>query len=407
MVDQTSRAVNKNLAAAEDEFAAIWVLICGHRLEDAAVRAIASGNPHLATLISQLGSPGARHAAQAQLKEWKSSDAIFYIPAKVRAIYELASGNVGLVPGYSANGQRVPEMDLTQGLDWKGVLGLKLWYGMPDVEIENIIATLPDSGDSEFVFLRLVCQPSVLNQIDALVGLPTAFLALQALKNIPREPQTIDKVCVQLSYELLESSQLTSAVFVALHIVNDDLALSVVKDILMRSPWSLSSSFGPELDLPNALVLESQALYSHYAQDYLKEAELLIDAELYNEAHKVLVTQVAPEAIIRSEFHATGQLLQRLPPTVKGWKLGGKVYLDYFKFSEKPTSELALSLCSALQTIPTSNVEQKAAVGIMAGQVASKGRRSLMTPQILKMKLGSSQYRLQAMQQAAVDLIQM
>ncbi|PRT54961.1 hypothetical protein B9G98_02581 [Wickerhamiella sorbophila] len=407
LVEQTSKAVNRDLSAAEDDFDAIWILICGYRLEDAAVRAISSGNPHLATLISQLGSPAARAAAQAQLKEWRSSDAIFFIPSKVRAIYELASGNVGLVPAYSANGQRVAELDLTEGLDWKNVLGLKLWYGMPEVEIDNIIATLPDSDDSEFVFLRLVCQPSVLNQIDTLVGLPTAFLALQALKNIPRESHTIDNICVQLSYELLESSQLTSAVFVALHIVDDRLALIVVKDILMRSPWSLSSSFAAELDLPKQLVLESQALYAHYAQNYIKESELLIEAELFDDAHKVLITLVAPQAVIRNDYHTVEQLLQRIPPTVNGWKLGGKVYLDYSKFINKPTSELALTLCSALQTIATFNVEHKAAVAIMAGQVASQGRMSLMTPQILKMKLGSSQYRLQAMQQAAVDLIQM
>lgn len=405
ITEQTKAAVNRDLASASNDFDAIWVLICGHRLEDAAVRAISSENPHLATVISQLGSPVVRKAAQAQLDDWKSSDAIFYIPTKIRAIYELAAGNTGLVPPFSANGRQSPEINLAEGLDWKRVLGLKLWYGLNDVSIENIIATLPDSDDPEFVFLRLVCQPSVLNQIEALVDLPTAFLALQALKSVPQGPEVIDRVCVQLAYDLLSSSQLSSAVFVALHIVTDGLALTVVKDLLMRSPWSLSSTFVNEMSLPSSIVLESRALYSHYSQQYLAEANLLLEAGLAQECHQVLVSEVAPQAVLNGNLETIVDLLQKIPTTVKGWNLGGKVYLDFAKFLLQPSSQLALSLASALESVPTPKVEIKAAVAIMSGLVAKQGRSSLSTGQILSMKLSSSLYRLQAMQQSATDLI--
>ncbi|TRM65718.1 nuclear protein 96-domain-containing protein [Schizophyllum amplum] len=126
-----------------------FTLLTGNQVEEACEEAMNAGFFNLATLISQAGGDDAFRAdLQQQLQIWREQS--IPVDVAVKRIYALLAGNEALGDG----------LDVTDGLDWKRVLGLHLWYFHP-------------AGDSvtdvfrEFRTLNLQHTPHYIEDIDS------------------------------------------------------------------------------------------------------------------------------------------------------------------------------------------------------------------------------------------------
>lgn len=111
--------------------------LCAHRVEEACKLLIDSGNPHLASLVSQIGrDEDTRKAMQDQIESWRKAGISCEISEPIRAIYELLAGNClrseGKPSGPPEERSSTFNMSDRFELDWFQAFGLRLWYGISD-----------------------------------------------------------------------------------------------------------------------------------------------------------------------------------------------------------------------------------------------------------------------------------
>jgi nuclear pore complex protein Nup98-Nup96 len=128
---------NPSLSAA----AKAYVLLSGHRVEQACDAVLADGNVRLATLISQAGGDARfKEEINAQLQIWRQQRVDVQIDPYIRRIYALLAGLSDVLEGSNGPNGENGSISLAQGLDWKRVFGLHLWYAQPlDATIVDVL----------------------------------------------------------------------------------------------------------------------------------------------------------------------------------------------------------------------------------------------------------------------------
>ncbi|KAF7794784.1 hypothetical protein EIP86_005926 [Pleurotus ostreatoroseus] len=145
-------------AGDADWAAMVFALMTGNQVEKACDTALDAENVKLATLLSQAGGDEEFKAdLRSQLAIWRDEKIDVHIPENVRKIYALLAGVVDVLEGSKGAGlERCPDVPLTQGLDWKRVFGLHLWYGQP------LDASIADAFDAYNVHQEDAQGPSTL-----------------------------------------------------------------------------------------------------------------------------------------------------------------------------------------------------------------------------------------------------
>lgn len=125
-------------------------LLCSHRVNEACKTLIDSQNPHLATVVAQIGRDATSRADIAnQIEVWRQNNVLSEMTEPVRALYELVAGNALRSEG-KANGaleDRASGFGFTErfDLDWFQAFGLRLWYCTSEDEpIEVAVAKFLD-----------------------------------------------------------------------------------------------------------------------------------------------------------------------------------------------------------------------------------------------------------------------
>ncbi|CAI7637015.1 unnamed protein product [Penicillium discolor] len=125
-------------------------LICSHRVEEACKTLIECQNPHLATIVAQIGRDATSQADIAnQIDIWRETNVLSEITEPTRALYELVAGNALRSEGKSGGAleDRASTFSLTErfDLDWFQAFGLRLWYCTAEDEpIEVAVAKFLD-----------------------------------------------------------------------------------------------------------------------------------------------------------------------------------------------------------------------------------------------------------------------
>ncbi|KAJ5521898.1 hypothetical protein N7527_006013 [Penicillium freii] len=125
-------------------------LICSHRVEEACKTLIESQNPHLATIVAQIGRDATCQADIAnQIDIWRETHVLSEITEPTRALYELVAGNALRSEGRSGGAleDRASSFSFTErfDLDWFQAFGLRLWYCTAEDEpIEVAVAKFLD-----------------------------------------------------------------------------------------------------------------------------------------------------------------------------------------------------------------------------------------------------------------------
>ncbi|KAJ5393750.1 uncharacterized protein N7487_011391 [Penicillium crustosum] len=121
-------------------------LICSHRVDEACKALIESQNPHLATIVAQIGRDATSQADIAnQIDIWRETNVLSEITEPTRALYELVAGNALRSEGKSGGAleDRASSFGFTErfDLDWFQAFGLRLWYCTAEDEpIEAAVA---------------------------------------------------------------------------------------------------------------------------------------------------------------------------------------------------------------------------------------------------------------------------
>lgn len=343
-------SVSRNRAlAGDDTFEAVWALVCGHRLREAATRAMGAGLPHLAIQCALLESPSVSLAsnARAQIAEWHQCAIEHHIPNVVRRLTQLAAGELPKV---------------LQNANWQQRVAMQLWYTTKP--LHEIVKGLTAEDESKYgvepSFLKLALGPDYLPAVLSKLSLEDAFLLIQALPQDFGVPASLnDSICYPLALDtLLEGrSDSSGAILVAAHIRDDSLALHTMEEILYRVP---DAAAGP-VSIPSELVSKARALRAHYVGAYIREVEELIDSGLKKDAHDVLARYVAPRAVVSGTLGHISELLGQVSPSLL-------VYQDYLAI--KSGKDRVLNLVSALKSVPTPTLLSRAAVSIMAEAAA-------------------------------------
>jgi hypothetical protein len=430
----------------------ILVRLSGHDLSGAVMTASTSGNVRLATLLATAGSSTeAVNSVMEQLRVWKEEGYVEHIDEQMMEIYELLAGNVD------------PAMYIVLQ-DWKRSLGMHLWYARPNTDpisdaVEGYLAAVqagnaPYPGpwhpvkptqdarrptDTAFELIRMFCfaeewesesekAAAALSALpDLLCPLGTTpdvhradfywhlYCVLEAIGVIPEVQMfangTSDTTLSDAVSRVITSfiSQLESvgglvhwAIYVALHIGDDDYRDIVVNDLLSRyvEEWHTDERvvefLVQELGVPVAMLEGAKALWAAHINDDEMLLDALIESNAWKEAHDVFCRKIAPTWLLaQSPSGDLGVLHESLIGALEefeqhadcidadDWRIGGDMYLSYFRLQEKlehldpdevdrvSIDELGQALDDAHNTISSSSGElEKAAYAYLAQKLA-------------------------------------
>jgi len=379
----------------------IFTFLSGNQIDRAVQAAIDGGDMRLATLISQIGgSEEFRAEMQRQLDEWSKYKVNPLISDGYRRLYALLAGIMDVSEGDASRGaDGCKDVIISAGLDWKRAFGLRLWYGNPfehtivdvlaayasDLEAQARIAPakpLPayiekpgklakewtmgtEPSDILYGLIKLYSDPALslddvlrardcsASPLDARLQWHLALLLSWALKKRDFADRdgtaysaVFDGITSAYAAQLEEVGEWTDSAFVLLHLQIAETRGQALKALIHRHPNPSTAERAFLLDycqIPQTWLHEAKAAELAAKDDVYGEFKACLEAELFERAHRLLLSKLAIEAIVRGD-HA---LLKRLCGMLEGnepegWEYGGKVC--HVSFRHK-----ARSICTHLQ----------------------------------------------------------
>ncbi|KJZ73198.1 hypothetical protein HIM_07395 [Hirsutella minnesotensis 3608] len=438
LVEQAS-STNIGLAGTSEE--KVVACLAGHRVAEACKYLLEGKNFRLATLVPLLGtSDAAKREMKEQLKAWYDSKMLSEFSDAVRTIYELLSGNVCVCEGMKS----VPVEDRLEsfviskkfGLDWRQSFGLRLWYAINQHEsataavksfkedigqdkedlprpwyIEQGIRPLWSDKEAsrrqdllwgllqlyadEHTDLEAILRPenSQLSPLDMRLCWQLG-LALTATGKVSFGQQAAEKVdasTIAYAVQLTAAGEWLEAVFVLLHLSDPTARAKAVQEHLCRHAGLIGPEMGvnfsilkDKFQIPPSWLWEAQALYMRSVKkDASSEVQCLLQAGSFVEAHRVLVQQVAPRAIIQRDYSGLAALIAQFDgsqESINDWAQGGEIYSNFLGLmmcrgkGEKAPAALLEKLLSGLRAmndnVGEAELERYAAVSDMADETA-------------------------------------
>jgi nucleoporin NUP145 len=423
--------IDTKLDDASDEFEQIFLLLSSFDISSAAKLAIKTNNPFLSVLISLLGSndPDVKFSASQQLEVWKKNAVLQTIPQGLIKIYYLLKGDL-----LSSD----PIAPITKAVSWKTKLGLLLSYGDLNESLATLLGSFVDSEaslvpDSDLTYFNLL--KLFVYKHNSSYNIESIFASLKGSGELDFRIQwyvyeVLVRSTKQMSFgsdnqslgdqlTLLFSEQLQvdelweESLFVLSHLQDDAACESSITKLLTSNPALLGDSdfvsrLVAELQIPSTLISETKALYFRYLGDHWNEAKYILESGHFVEAHKTIVTYVAPAAVINngSKLAELDFLIAQFPEQVQipEWNIGLGVYKNYLKLvsSKSTISQSALRfLIESLPNMKNYNFKMNVAIKLMASltakmltQLQAKEGSNVMDLDVLKtgkLPLGESE----------------
>lgn len=415
--------------------------LAGHRITEACKHLLEGNNFRIGTLVSLVGtSDSARKEMKEQLKSWQDSKMLSEFPEAVRTICEILSGNVGVCEGL----KDVPVEDRMDsfvisekfGLDWRQAFGMRLWYALnkdddakvavkkfqTDLDQDREAIPLPwyvEQGveplwkdanmggrrDLLWGLLQLYAEPSTdleavlrpensqLSPLDTRLSwqLGQALLSTGKVSYGTNDATKADAATVAYAAQLTSAGEWLEALFVLLHLRDSKARKQALQEHLCRHAGLIGAESGPNFTLlteklliPSDWIWEALALYMRSVKkDASGEVQCLLRAGSFEEAHRVLVSQVAPRAIVERNYAGLSDLISQFEgrqDSISRWALGGEIYgyflalMQHRSRHESIPSALLERLLAGLNTMSQTGSDKEilryAAVSDMADETA-------------------------------------
>ncbi|KAF7559081.1 hypothetical protein G7046_g5076 [Stylonectria norvegica] len=454
LVDHAS-STNIGLAGSSEEKAV--ACLAGHRIIEACKHLLDGKNFRLGTLVPLIGTnDAAKRDMREQLKAWHDSKMLSEFSESIRTIYELLSGNVCVCEGMKG----VPVEDRLDsfviarkfGLDWKQSFGLRLWYAISqqddvaaavqkfkeDVDQDKEYLPLPwyvDQGikplwddvnadtrqdllwgllqlyADDTTNLEAVLRPenSQLSPLDMRLcwQLGLALSSTGKVSYGQNGTEKADAATVSYAAQLTGAGEWLEAIFVLLHLSNPVARTKAIQDHLCQHAGLIGTDSSPvfgvlteKFQIPSSWIWEALALYMRSVKkDPYGEVQCLLRAGSFVEAHRVLVQQVAPLAIVEREYINLSALISQFEgrhDAIVEWPLGGEIY-NYFitLLQHRSRGEIApaailerllTGLHAMNENAPDSEIMRYAAVADMADETAKEILKATKMKQVFTSK---------------------
>ncbi|WWC61363.1 uncharacterized protein I303_103944 [Kwoniella dejecticola CBS 10117] len=404
--DAVSPSVDSDLIKNGDNRPAkVFTYLSGHQVERAVQSALDGGDMRLATLISQAGGEEIfREELMKQLEDWNKYKANPLIAKGYRKLYALLAGITDISLGDRSKGSDgCPDVLIAEGLDWKRALGSHMWYGNRfEDSISDVISIYsaalesqhpparplppyletPSTGgkkwnstheptDIVYNLIKLYSDVTIsLDQVlrardsspspyDVRLSWHLYILLSRVLEKRDFEDReedgyssTADRLTQSYAYQLEVSGEWTKAAFLLLHLETPEGREKSLRTLLFRHPAPTSEEerfLTRDLKIPVEWIHESRAAALSSSGDAWGEYHALLKAKLWDKAHRILVSKLAPEAVLRDDKALLRRLCQGLEGKgADGWEFGGKLFLDWADL----TSDTGTLLTSVLQAGP-------------------------------------------------------
>lgn len=366
--------------------------LAGHRITEACKYLLDGKNFRLGTLVPLIGtSDEAKRDMREQIKAWHDSTMLSEFSEAIRTICELLSGNVCVCEGLKGVPveDRVDSFVISRkfGLDWRQSFGLRLWYAIANQEdasvavrsfqqdIEQDREDLPRPWYAEQGIKPLWNDEDFNSRQDLLWGLLQLYanqsadleailrpensqlspldmrlcwqlgLALESTGRVSygeKGEEKADAVTIAYAAQLASAGEWLEAIFVLLHLCQPRARKMAIQEYLCRHAGLIGPESGPTFStltekyrIPATWVWEALALYMRSVKtDPVAEVQCLLRAGSYVEAHRVLVQQVAPQAIIERDYGTLSSLLsqfQEQQESITEWASGGEIYSFFLR----------------------------------------------------------------------------
>lgn len=457
LVEQAS-TTNIGLAGSSEE--KVVACLAGHRITEACKYLLEGKNFRLGTLVPLIGTRDAsKKDVKEQLKAWYDAKMLSEFSDAIRTIYEILSGNVCICEGMKG----VPVEDRLEsfviskkfGLDWRQSFGLRLWYAVEREEgaaaavksfkedidqdredlprpwyIEQGIRPLWDDKDAgcrqdllwgllqlyadEDVDLGAILRPenSQLSPLDMRLcwQLGLALVSTGKVSFGRDGAAKADATTVAYAAQLTAANEWLEAVFVLLHLGDAAARAKAIQEHLCRHAGLIGPESGTnfatltdKFRIPATWLWEAQALYMRSTKmDAPAEVHCLLRAGAFTEAHRVLVRQVAPQAVIERDYTSLAALIAQFEGRqdyVTNWSLGGEIYSSFLAMvlhrgrGESPPHALLEKLLMGLRAIHDGVGEGElvryAAVSDMADETARELLKLAVKKQVRHCRLRS------------------
>lgn len=359
----------------------IFVYVCAGDLKEAINIALESNNSHLSVILTLTDSndDAVRGIASQQLKAWRDSSSLHLIPSPVVKIYKILSGEFD---------------DFVNELPWNINLALKLYYGDESAKLHEVLNDSLERSDnaasqaSEVIdILQVYCSFQTDGKDKALKKLISSSLNSKLkwffFKVISSDVVDTTFDGISLSFGMyLESVKLwKEAIFVYSHLSDDEQSKNKLRDVVISSIKNINSDdknyLVSVLKVPTGLLSEAIGISKGADGDHWGECEAFIDAQLWENAHFVIITKLGPHVVISKNKNAENSLLElisRFPQKgtiISTWNSGAGIYEKYIALTRDENNIEVLRFL--LSNIPLakeiSSFETKSALKIISRKV--------------------------------------
>ncbi|TRY63912.1 hypothetical protein TCAL_05590 [Tigriopus californicus] len=374
--DAVGHLVKRNIERAKargDHVDEVLALIEGHNVNEACEKAQSQGDHFSALLIATTGGNNTLNGQMVlqQLEKWQEMECDKHLKSNRLRLYAILAG----IPTWAGTDTNV---NVCQDLDWKQALAMEFWYlTSPVASIEDALLAYEDAfGGLQDNYSREPTPDYFNGQMDGRTfDVSYHLLKLYTNRSHPLEsiltPAThtsdcldyrlawlLAKVLRSVGYNHLSKekedelhlsfgSQLEDlglwhwSVFALLHLADPDHRKQTIIDTITRhvklanEDSEVRETFLHErLSVPIPWIAEAKATKAAFMRNPKDQAYYLIKAKFWAEAHRVIVTQVAPEAIINEDYEYLMLLLSQLCSedicsSIVDWNVQGKVFFDF------------------------------------------------------------------------------
>lgn len=362
VIKQAEKEVHGALESAQSQLEKILLHLMINDISGAAMLAVESNSPHLASIIPFLGSNDKRvkELADLQLKNWSTGGKS--VDKYVGQIYKLLTGN------FYEGEYNLKE--LREKFGWLTLLGIELFYGnFGDMTLQEIIGRhlsrfVESKKDALFVLFKIFAA-SVSSQkffaefeapevIDG-IGIQMVWLLIEIAKHSRQQllPKNLEDTYISKLIQQLRSLNLNvQAIYIACHLTDEKLCEKTIDSIVYSDITHLVADDKKkvlrELHVPSNLFYNSLALADRNNGNHFGEADNFIKAENFNEAAAVISSFVGPTLILMHKnapkslepLNTLRSLIEKIPKeSVESWNAGLGVLEGYVKLADAGQSE--------------------------------------------------------------------
>uniref|UniRef100_A0A336KXZ5 Nuclear pore complex protein Nup98-Nup96 n=1 Tax=Culicoides sonorensis TaxID=179676 RepID=A0A336KXZ5_CULSO len=352
-------------------------LLFSHKVADACEIAISNDDYNLSMLLAQLsGGSAVKQLMNHQLALWQDVEADKYVEEKRLRAFMTVAG----LPIFESN-QGV--INIYDDMDWIKALAYHLWYLVsPTSSITDALYAYEDTLESTKI-PHIAPKPVYSEKYQTISDKPLKdlryhILHLYSRKSHPMDSllnpatHTFDPMDFRLSWLLLQTfesigythtsetvrsqihmsfaNQLENyglwqwAIYVLLHINERNRREAAIKSILVRH---IQFEFEPDyiklenfivdkLGIPETWIYFAKAVRAGSYGRRDDQAKFLLHAKEWSMAHEIIMSHIAPNAILNDKVPYLKMLLKEFKDQTKvsNWTTQGKVLLDFIEINE-------------------------------------------------------------------------